>query len=180
MSKRTHVTTRFLQMHHVPARSGSACAADIKIVHERALSPTAYRDLYNGVGAPWLWYERSELPDNELAALIEDPTVSIYTLRESAEIVGYAELRHAPKDEMQILYFGLMPAHIGKGLGHYFLEWTVRTAFAEGIKRLWVHTCSLDHPRALAAYERAGFSTYREESGWVRIPEHALERQRQG
>ncbi len=176
MTERIHVTTHFLHMHHAPAGCLSPPECDIQIKHERSLTPAAYRALYNGVGAPWLWYERSVLSDSELAALIVDPAVSIYTLHQADEILGYTELRHGPKDETQILYFGLMPCHIGKGFGHYFLEWTVRTAFAAGIKRLWVHTCSLDHHRALASYERVGFTQYRQESGWVRIPDHAIER----
>ena len=179
MSERMHVTTHFLQMHTPPKRDAVAPPADTQVAQAHTLSPSCYRDLYNGVGAPWLWYERSDLPDSEISQLIADPTVSIYTLEHAGKIAGYTELRRQPVSEIQILYFGLLPSQIGKGLGRYFLDWTVREAFSMEIKRLWVHTCSLDHPRALSAYQQVGFTPYRRESGWVNIPDKAVERQRE-
>jgi GNAT superfamily N-acetyltransferase len=178
MSERMHVTTHFLQMHSPPAGGALTTPAETKVVQAHNLSPSLYRDLYNGVGAPWLWYERSEIPDNEISQLIGDPAVTIYKLQHAGKTAGYTELRRQPIGEIQILYFGLLPSHIGKGLGRYFLDWTVREAFSMEIKRLWVHTCSLDHPRALTAYQQAGFASYRRESGWVSIPDTAIERQR--
>ncbi len=178
MSERMHVTTHFLQMHALPSANAQLPPANTKVVQAHDLAPSAYRDLYNGVGAPWLWYERSELSDREILKLISEPSVTIYTLQHAGVIAGYTELRRQPQREIQILYFGLLPTHIGKGLGRYFLDWTVREAFSTGIDRLWVHTCSLDHPRALSAYQRAGFATYRRESGWVSIPDGAIARQR--
>ncbi len=101
----------------------------------------------------------------------------IYVLKCEGDIAGYAEMQ-TTGDETQLLYFGLLPSFIGRGLGGFFLDWTVRKAFSSGISRLWVHTCSLDHPRALDAYKRVGFQPFRRESGWVTIPDDALERQR--
>lgn len=178
MSERVYVTTYFLEMHHATSAALQVPGADVKVVLESDITPDAYRRLYDAVGSPWLWYERSALSDVELGALIGDPAVSIYTLRQSDSIAGYAELRRSPEDEMQLLYFGLVPTFIGKGLGPYFLDWAIHSAFAPGVRRLWVHTCSLDHPRALATYECAGFRLYHQESGWVRIPAEALERQK--
>lgn len=178
MSERMHVTTHFLQMHAAPSGDALPSPADTCVVQARGLAPSFYRDLYNGVGAPWLWYERSELSDKEIGQLITEPEVTLYTLQHAGETAGYTELRRQPKNEVQILYFGLLPPQIGKGLGQYFLDWTVREAFSMKIRRLWVHTCSLDHPRALSAYQQAGFETYRRESGWVSIPDGALKRQR--
>ena len=178
MSERMYVTTHFLQMHTPPNEDAVPAPSDTQVVPARNVSASDYRDLYNGVGAPWLWYERSELSDQEITQLITEPSVTIYTLQSAGETAGYTELRRQPKHEMQILYFGLLPKHIGKGLGQFFLDWTVREAFSMDIKRLWVHTCSLDHPRALAAYQQSGFAPYRRESGWVSIPDAALQRQR--
>ena len=31
---------------------------------------------------------------------------------------------------------------------------------ALGVRRVWVHTCTLDHPRALSFYLQAGFVAY--------------------
>ncbi|MCP4448588.1 MAG: GNAT family N-acetyltransferase [Myxococcales bacterium] len=176
MNERMHVTTHFLQMHHVGEGRDVACPAETSVVRSHDLSPELYRRLYNDVGTRWLWYERSELNDKDLSQLIGDPAVSIYTLMHKGEVAGFTELRHTADEGIQILYFGLMPTHIGLGLGRYFLDWIVRTTFVDEPQRLWVHTCSLDHPSALTTYEQAGFTTYRRESGWVTIPAQALAR----
>lgn len=176
MSERMHVTTHFLQMHTAPEMPAIAPPADARALHTRDLSPTSYRNLYNGVGAPWLWYERSALSDHALSKLIRDPAVTIYTFHQGDKLVGYTEMRRQTSAEVQVLYFGLLPGFIGQGLGRYFLDWSVREAFSEQIDRLWVHTCSLDHPRALDSYKRVGFMPYRRESGWVTIPSQALSR----
>ncbi len=177
MSERMHVTTHFLQMHAAPELPARQLPDGVRVTHERSLTPQAYRDLYNGVGASWLWYERSDISDRELEVCIRAPDVSIFALYDQDELAGYTEMRRHPSSEIQILYFGLLPDSIGKGLGGCFLDWTVREAFSQGIERLWVHTCSLDHPRALDSYKRVGFVPYRRESGWVTIPQSAIARQ---
>jgi GNAT superfamily N-acetyltransferase len=178
MEQRIEVTTYFLEMRSLPAAPALPCPDDAEIVAAPAISAQDYLALYQSVGEPWLWYERSELGEDALAKLIGAPDVSIYLLQQRGVTAGFCELQTSPPQQTQLLYFGLMPAFIGAGLGSYFLDWTVRRAFESNIDRLWVHTCSLDHPRALASYERAGFSQYRKESGWVRIPESALDKQK--
>jgi len=176
MSQRIHVTTYFLQMFEAPAGNSLAAPPQVQVEPANTMSSSQYREIYNEVGAPWLWYERSDLSDAALDPLIQDPAVSIFTLQCGGEIAGFTELRKGDEKDLQILYFGLRPKWIGKGLGTFFLDWTVRYAFARKPERLWVHTCSLDHPRALATYHKVGFSTFRQESGWVTIPAAAVER----
>jgi len=176
MQERIEVTTYFLEMRRAPVSEAPACPQDAEVVAAPSISVDEYLALYQGVGEPWLWYERSELSKDALAELIEAPGVSIYLLKHKGVTAGFCELQTTPQQETQLLYFGLMQPFIGAGLGSYFLEWTVRKSFESKIERLWVHTCSLDHPRALSAYEKAGFSQYRKESGWVTIPESALDK----
>jgi GNAT superfamily N-acetyltransferase len=178
MEQRIEVTTYFLEMRSAPTDAPLSCPEGAQIVAAPDLSPRDYLDLYHGVGEPWLWYERSELSEDELRKLIGNAGVSIYLLKQGGVTAGFCELQTTPPQQTQLLYFGLMPPFIGAGLGSYFLDWTVRRAFESKIDRLWVHTCSLDHPRALSAYEKAGFSQYRKESGWVKIPESALDKRR--
>lgn len=147
-------------------------------VVERVERPTArfYRYLYRGVGEPWIWCERWDASDEQLLEWIAAPHIELYVLRHGGAPAGYVELDCHRPDETQIAYFGLFVEHIGHGLGRYLLDWSVRTAFARGISRLWVHTCNLDHARALATYQRAGFIEYQREEGMVEIPTAALER----
>jgi len=175
MSSRVEVTTYFLEMHAAPSAPAPVCPDNI-LVSKSTPSARAYLALYEAVGIQWLWYERSQLPIHELQSLVGDSRVSIHLLRHKGDVAGFSEIRSDPGGTTQILYFGLLPAFIGKGLGAYFLDWTIRYAFEKGPKRVRVHTCSLDHPRALATYINAGFSQYNCESGWVTIPSDALRR----
>lgn len=165
------VETHFLEMRAPPARS-PARPPRPGIAVTRAAHPTVsfYRYLYGAVGAPWLWYERDRLDDRDLAALIQDPAIEIHVLTVDGVSAGYVELDCARPSEIQILYFGLVEAFIGQGLGRYFLDWSIDHAWRRDIERLWLHTCSLDHPRALPTYLRAGFVEYAQERGRIRDP----------
>lgn len=132
----------------------------------RAKCPTAsfYRYLYNCVGNAWLWYERRLLNDQELLPLIRKKCVEIYVLYSQGIPAGYVEFDRGSPDAVEIVYFGLLPEFIGRGLGPYFLDWSIGRAWAPRSaappKRVWLHTCTLDHPKALRTYLRAGFSAY--------------------
>jgi len=132
----------------------------------RAENPTVsyYRYLYETVGTPWLWYERRLLNDVELATIIQDPKIEIFVLYVGGVPAGYSELDRREKPDIELSYFGLMPDFIGRGLGRYFLRWSVDQAWTHQPDRLWVHTCNLDHPRALSLYQKVGFTPYRQAS----------------
>jgi ribosomal protein S18 acetylase RimI-like enzyme len=131
----------------------------------RAEAPTVafYRFLYNTVGEPWFWYERRRMSDETLAAIITDPKVEIYVLYAEGTPAGYVELdRRAPPD-IEIALFGIMPQFIGRGFGAFLLDWALGQAWSYEPDRLVVNTCTLDHPKALRVYQRAGFVPYRQE-----------------
>ena len=73
---------------------------------------------------------------------------------------GYVELDRRIEDEIGIACFGFMPDFIGRGLGPALLGWAFERAWSCEPRRVWLHTCSLDHPKALAVYRRAGFEVY--------------------
>jgi GNAT superfamily N-acetyltransferase len=128
----------------------------------RAERPTIsfYRYLYAAVGEPWTWTVRRGLSDAELAAILNDQRVEVNILWVGGVPAGYAELdRRAPPD-IELAYFGLTPEFIGQGLGAYLLDWTIHHAWRSRPRRLWLHTCDLDHPRALDVYQRLGFRIY--------------------
>ena len=154
------VTVTYLQMLEQPAR-GPARPPRLteKIALMRAERPTVgfYRYLYNAVGAPWAWYERNQLSDEALAAIVQDELVEVCVLYYGGTPAGYAELDFRREGEVELAYFGLIPDYIGLGLGGYMLNWAIDTAWTRAPRRLCVHTCTLDHPSALPIYQKAGF-----------------------
>lgn len=155
-----------LEMHARPSHGPAHLPAGTKAALLRAENPTVsfYRYLYNTVGEPWLWYERRAFDDATLASIIQDPKVEIYVLYVSGVPAGYGELDRRKDGEIELAYFGLMHEFIGKGLGRYFLTWIVDAAWSHEPKRLWVHSCNFDHPEALRAYQRAGFTPFDQET----------------
>jgi GNAT superfamily N-acetyltransferase len=117
-----------------------------------------YRKLYGAVGGSWGWSGRLILEEEELQRILEAKTSEIYLLYSKCKVAGFAELDRRAGGEVEIAYFGLLPAFIGRGLGKFFLDWAVRRAWEGKTERLWLHTCRYDHPGAMAVYLKAGFS----------------------
>ena len=143
------------------------------ILQARRPTVSFYRYLYCSVGESWLWYERRAMDNETLRAIIHDPAVSIYVLYFDGVPAGYVELNSRGEPEIEVAYFGLFPEFIGRGLGPWFLNWTLDTAWNHEPSRIWVNTCNLDHPKALLCYQRAGFEQYRKE--FIRIRDPRLE-----
>jgi ribosomal protein S18 acetylase RimI-like enzyme len=121
-----------------------------------------YRFLYNTVGEEWLWTNRRRMSDENLLAEIGHPQVELSVLHTDGQPAGFVELDRRPAPDVALAYFGLIPQFIGRGLGKYLLNWAVDQAWSYGPKRLTVYTCSLDHPRAISEYQRAGFRPYKQ------------------
>lgn len=133
---------------------------------EQAVRPTVsfYRYLYDTIGEGWLWGDRRKLGDHALREIVQHPAVEVYVLWVHGVPAGYAELDGRLPGEIELAYFGLIPEFIGHKLGPYLLDWAIRAAWARDPRRLWVHTCTHDHPGALAMYERAGFRVFHRET----------------
>lgn len=141
----------------------------------RAERPTIsfYRYLYDTVGADWNWFMRRRLSDEELAAIIHDDRDEVFVLHVRGVPAGYVELDRRIDEEVEIAYFGLIPEYVGRGFGKYLLAWGLARAWSYRPRRVWLHTCTLDHPRALGVYQRAGLEVYHREE--VQEPvEHLL------
>ncbi len=157
------VTITSLEMFACPeaARAVPSWPAGARV--ERALRPGVafYRFLYDTVGEPWLWADRRRWSDAALAERVQHPQVEVWVLTADGQPAGYAELDRRAPGEVELSYFGLLPTFIGCGLGGRLLRFAVDRAWTPGIRRLWVHTCDLDHPAALGLYRRAGFAPFR-------------------
>jgi GNAT superfamily N-acetyltransferase len=165
----TRVT--YLEMTEPPSAPPAAPPLrGLEVRRTRCATPSFYRYLYQAVGGPWSWTERLVLSDQELMTIIGDPAVEVNVLWADGVPAGYAELDWRLTPDVELAYFGLVPEFIGQGLGRYLLDWSIRHAWRQSPRRLWVHTCELDHPRALPAYQASGFRVYDRRVGQVPRP----------
>jgi GNAT superfamily N-acetyltransferase len=121
----------------------------------------AYRDLYRRIGEPWLWFSRLRMTAAELEATIRDPAVEVFHIVDAElGVAGLVELDRRVAGECELAFFGVVPEAVGKGLGRAAMIETLACVAATDVARFWVHTCTLDHPDALAFYVRAGFQPF--------------------
>jgi GNAT superfamily N-acetyltransferase len=124
-----------------------------------------YRELYRRVGSEWLWFGRLLLNDDDLRNIIWDDHVEIFALESgsSPEAQGFLELDYRVDGDVEIAYFGVVSGLIGAGAGRFLLHHALERAWSHIPKpnRVWLHTCNLDHPRALQFYQSAGFKVYK-------------------
>jgi GNAT superfamily N-acetyltransferase len=120
-----------------------------------------YRDLYRRIGEAWLWFSRALMPDEELRRRIAHPATEIRALEGNSGALGLAELsRHVP-GEVEIAMFGVVPEATGTGAARFLMESVLEAAWTSGVRRIWLHTCTFDHPAALRFYRRRGFQPYK-------------------
>ena len=158
------VKTTYVQMFARPDRTVPPPREGISIIHARNPTIAYYRWLYDAVGGKWNWTSRKKLSDAALAAIIHDPRDEVHVLFVDGVPAGFVELDRRIEGEIEISQFGLMAEFIGQGLGKYFLQCAVDRAWSYGPGRLWLHTCTLDHPNALPTYRKAGFVLYKQET----------------
>jgi GNAT superfamily N-acetyltransferase len=127
-----------------------------------APAPDKYRALFRRVGEPWLWFSRLVMDDARLTAIIHDPAVQVFAVLDAARIeVGMLELDFRAAGACELSYVGLVPELAGQGHGRWLMALALQHAWAPGATRVWVHTCTLDHPRALGFYRASGFVPYK-------------------
>lgn len=122
--------------------------------------PALNRRMYAEAGGPWQWLDRLPWDDARWRSAIDRPGIETWLVTEHGTTAGYAELEHIG-DELEIAYFGLLPGFEGRGLGGLLLTAITRRAWELDPRRVWVHTCSLDSPAALPAYQHRGFEIYK-------------------
>jgi GNAT superfamily N-acetyltransferase len=146
----------YLEMREAP--SSAVPSSPLSLRRLEGCSPEDYRALFRMVGSPWLWFSRLVMADAELEAIVRHPDVELFqVVHEDGRAVGMLELDFREAGACELAFVGLIPELSGKGHGRWLLAEAVQRAWREGVTRVHVHTCSLDHPAALAAYQRAGF-----------------------
>lgn len=150
-----------LDMSQKPAARPDPPADGLAV--ERWPSPTVddYRALYRRIGEDWLWVSRAVMADEALKAIIGDPSVEMYSLMRDGVRLGLLELDFREAGQCELAFFGLDKSLIGSGAGRILMNVAIDKAWEKPISRFWVHTCHLDHPAALAFYQRSGFTPYK-------------------
>lgn len=150
----------YLEMREPPARPTRPKPAGWSLQPLRG-RPDQYRNLFRRIGEPWLWFSRAAMPDDRLADILDDPRVEAYALNDGKDDIGLLELDFRGQGEVELGFLGIVPGTIGQGAGRYLMDEATSRAFAKPVDRFFVHTCSLDHPGALAFYIRSGFVPYK-------------------
>jgi len=128
-------------------------------------APDVYRRCYRAVGEAYHWRDRWDWTDAEIRAHLEQPEITFHVATRRGELAGWYELRRVPDDgSVEVAYFGIVAAEFGRGFGKHLLSCAVRDAWALSPRRVWLHTCTLDHPNAVPNYRARGFVPYRTET----------------
>src|SRR5262245_12132539 len=158
------VTVYYVEMLAPSHRTVPAPRDGLSVVHVESPTVPYYRSLYDAVGKKFHWLSRRKMSDEALAALLGDPRNELHVLHVEDTPAGFAELDRRQAQEIELVQFGLEADFIGQGLGKWFLQWTIDKAWSYEPKRLWLHTCTLDHSAALPNYRKAGFVLFKQET----------------
>ena len=120
---------------------------------------------YKNVGKKHHWVDRLNWTEDEWIKYTSDKKVKTYVLKKKKDLAGYFELIiHKDKNEVEIAYLGLLEEYLNKKLGSYLLSSAIKNSFLIKPKRVWVHTCSLDHKNALMNYTARGMKIFKKET----------------
>jgi GNAT superfamily N-acetyltransferase len=145
-------------------------AEPVELVLRRPISAAEYLELYGLVGDLWLWRDRLVWTDEELERYLASPDVHVWSAGAAGTTAGYFELRQLADRTVEVMYFGLAPAFIGRGLGGWLLTRAAQEAFALGAPRIVLNTCTLDAPQALPNYLARGFTIVSEDQYLLDVP----------
>ena len=160
-------TVTYLAMDERPsfARPSLVGNTPSALIHAKEPPNWYFLNLYDAVGSDYEWKDRHTQPKAELTAFVASSDVHIYTFLRNGWPNGFFVLDHRQKTTTDLAYFGLVKGAVGQGLGTYLIKTAIHMAWdLPGTERLTINTCTLDHPRALALYQKHGFKPLRRET----------------
>ena len=120
--------------------------------------------LYKQIGKKHQWIDRLIWQDKDWIKYVSNEKLKTYILKQGEELVGYFEIIFDQnKNDCEIAYFGILEEYVGKNLGGYLLSEAIKIGFQNKVKRVWAHTCSLDHPNAIHNYKARGMEVFKTE-----------------
>jgi GNAT superfamily N-acetyltransferase len=120
-----------------------------------------YRELYRRIGTEWLWFSRAVMPEDALVRLLSLPSTTVLVMERDEHAAGLVELDCSVPGEVEIVTFGVIPEETGTGAAHFQMEGALAHAFTGDVHRVWLHTCTFDHPAAVRFYRRHGFRAFK-------------------
>ncbi len=160
-------TVTFLEMTERPGHDWPSVPARLSGALLRSEAPPVwyFRALYDAVGRDYAWTDLHARNDDSLAEWLASPDVALYSLIHQGWPQGFFILDWTAPGACELELFGLVPQVVGQGLGSWMLRTAILTGWTrEGVRRMSVNTCTLDHPRALAQYQKHGFTPVRQET----------------
>lgn len=151
----------YLEMRTPPAANVNPTLSEWPIRRVEMPDLSWYRSLYRQIGGPWLWFSRLRMSDDELRTVLHNPSIDIFVLSHNGVDGGLLEFDRRRMPDIEILYFGVIASLIGKGAGRALLEHGLALEWGHHPGRIWLHTCTWDHPKALEFYIKAGFVPYK-------------------
>ncbi len=156
------IITYYLEMKSASQLKSKNDSRGLQIVECEIKQFQINRFLYQFVGAEWNWTDKCAWTDEQWKLYAENDNLRTWIAYYKGSPAGYYELQKQKGEDVEIAYFGLASRFIGRGFGSYLLSHAIQSAWKwEGTKRVWVHTCSLDHPHALKNYQVRGMEIYR-------------------
>ena len=159
------VITTYLEMRSADDLRAKRSDTRFQVREKRNRDWRFNRDLYFRVGEQWDWVDKRPWTDDQWK---EYATADLFTFAGYYDdvLAGYYELRRDREGGVEIAYFGLLPEFIGRGLGGALLTSAIEEAWrtSSSVSRVWVHTCTLDHPGALGNYQARGMVIYKQET----------------
>jgi GNAT superfamily N-acetyltransferase len=153
----------YLEMRSAPPETEEPGAVHGELRRVENPDPDWYLNLFKEIGEDLLWFGRLTIPGEQLNSILSDPNYEVFILRVEGEDAGLLELDYRNEGDCELGYFGIIPELVGTGAGRALMARAIDLAWSRPIKRFWLHTCTLDHPRALQFYLRAGFTAYKRE-----------------
>ena len=133
-------------------------APGLTIDRRRTMAVADYLRLYHAIGDDWLWWSRLTWDEAKLAANLASDETEVYVAEADGKEIGLVELNLRPAPDIELRYFGLIPSWTGRGLGGWLLAHALAAAGRHRPRRMILNTCTLDHPAALAFYQKCGFA----------------------
>ena len=135
----------------------------LEVIEAQLDLPSLNKGFYEWVGGPWKWIHKRSWTDQQWREYVEREEFKTYVGYVKGTPIGYFDIELQPSREVQILYFGLFPQFIGKGFGGKVLSRAIEICWSHSVDRVWLHTCTLDHPTAIKNYLKRGFKVFKSE-----------------
>lgn len=150
----------YLEMTSRPEIRAGDPPPGFRLVRQSPVDAAAYREVFKAVGEPWLWFARLDLSDDALHRLLNAQSAEVWFLMKDSQAKGLLELDREYWPDVEIAYFGLTPDILGRGAGGWMMRRALEMIWAQFPSRVWLHTCTLDHPKAVAFYLKHGFRAF--------------------